>query len=69
MPVTIYTKTGCPHCAAAKDSFIKQKIKFSEINVTDNPDKIRELEKLAGVRKVPVIITDGRVSVGFNGGT
>ena len=39
-----------------------------EINISDNPNKIGELVKLAGVRKVPVIVDNGRVTVGFNGG-
>lgn len=66
--ITIYTKTGCPYCKAAKESFAQKNIKFNEINVSDNPDKIDELVKLAGVRKVPVIVDNGRVTVGFNGG-
>lgn len=68
MAATIYTKTGCPYCKAAKESFKKQNIDFIEINVSDHPDKIGELAKLAGVRKVPVIVDNGRVTVGFNGG-
>jgi len=68
MAVTIYTKTGCPYCQAAKEAFRKQNIEFNEINVSEDQGKIDELVKVAGVRKVPVIIDDGKVTVGFNGG-
>ena len=67
MAVTMYTKTGCPYCKAAKESFEKQGVAFTEINVTNNPEKITELERLAGARKVPVIVDNGKVTVGFNG--
>lgn len=68
MAVTIYTKTGCPFCKAAKESFSKKNVEFTEINVSNNPDKIEEIVKLAGVRKVPVISENGQITVGFNGG-
>jgi len=66
--VTIYTKNGCPYCEAAKASFKQQKTEYNEINVSEVPEKIDELVKIAGVRKVPVIVDNGKVSVGFNGG-
>ena len=68
MAVTIYTKTGCPYCSSAKEAFRKNNVEYVEINLTNNPEKIQELVKLAGVRKVPVIVEGGNVTVGFNGG-
>ena len=68
MAVTIYTKHGCPHCTRAKQSYAEKNIEFVEINLSDDPDKIEELVKIAGVRKVPVIVDQGKVTVGFNGG-
>jgi glutaredoxin 3 len=68
MGVTVYTKSGCPYCKAAKESFEKQGVAFTEINVSNNPEKIAELEKLVGVGIVPVIVDDSKVTVGFNGG-
>lgn len=68
MAVTMYTKDGCPFCKAAKDSFEKRGVAFTEINVSSNPEKIHELVRIAGVQKVPVIVDDGKVTVGFNGG-
>lgn len=68
MAVTMYTRNGCPYCKAAKEYFENQGVSFTEINFSNNPEKIDELVKLAGVRKVPVIVDDGKVTVGFDGG-
>jgi len=67
--VTIYTKTGCPYCAAAKEDLKKRAVQYEEINLTENPKRIPEIVKLAGGRNVPVIVTEGSVSVGFAGGS
>ena len=39
-PVTIYTKTGCPYCAAAKKHYTDQGMPFEEINVTERPETL-----------------------------
>lgn len=67
MAVIIYTKSGCPYCEKAKASFQERNIDFTEINVSKHSDKIDELVALAGARKVPVIVNEGAVTVGFNG--
>ncbi len=66
--VTIYTKPGCPYCAAAKEHYSKQGISFKEIDVYDIIGAKEEAIRLAGRRIVPVIIEDGKVQVGFGGG-
>ncbi|MGO4872855.1 MAG: Uxx-star family glutaredoxin-like (seleno)protein [Roseiarcus sp.] len=67
MSVEIYTKTGCPNCAAAVRSFKLFNIPVKEINLSDHPERIEELVKLSGGRKLPVIVNDEKVSVGYNG--
>lgn len=67
--VTIYTKTGCPYCAAAMKHYRDEGIPFTEINVTENPEmKQKVLEVTGGRRTVPVIVEKGAVTVGFGGG-
>lgn len=68
MGVTIYTKTGCPYCAAACQYLEGQGTPFQEINVSRQPDKKAELIKVSGGRRVPVIVDGDEVTVGFNGG-
>ena len=67
--VTIYTKSGCPYCAAAKKHFSDQGVSFEEIDVysvAGAKDKANELS--GGKNMVPVIVEDGKVTVGFGGG-
>ncbi|MDD4051733.1 MAG: glutaredoxin family protein [candidate division Zixibacteria bacterium] len=67
--VVIYTKPGCPYCAAAKEHYQKKRIAFDEINVIDNAAAQRKLLALSGgERIVPVIVDKGEVIVGWNGG-
>lgn len=68
MAVTIYTKVSCPYCAKAILALKERNVDFTEINVTLNPDKIEEMVKLSGSRKVPVLVDNGQVTVGYNGG-
>jgi glutaredoxin len=68
--VRIYTKVGCPYCAAAKDDLKKRGVAFEEIDVHTVPGADGEAAKFAGGRKmVPVIVEDGKVTLGFNGGS
>ena len=66
--ITIFTKPGCPFCAAAKDDFRKRGVEFTEHNVlADGEARKRMLALNGGKRAVPTIVEDGRVRVGFNG--
>lgn len=67
--VTMYTKPGCPYCAAAKDHYNGEGVAFDEINVIDNPTAQEELLKLSSGQKiVPVIVDKGEVKLGWGGG-
>lgn len=67
--VTVYTKTGCPYCAAAKKHYTDSKIPFTEINVHEVPGaEAKALEISGGKRIVPIIVENGRVTLGFGGG-
>jgi glutaredoxin len=67
--VTIYTKKGCPYCAAAKKHYSELGVKYKEIDVHETTDAQEKVLKLTGGKKiVPVIIEDGRVTAGFGGG-
>ena len=67
--VTIYSKDGCPYCAAAKKHYTEQGISFKEIDIYDTPAAKDEIVKLTGGKRiVPVIVEDGKVTAGFGGG-
>ncbi len=67
--VTIYTKDGCPYCAAAKKHYTDNGIAFTEIDVF-NTDGAKEkvLELSDGQAIVPLIVENGEVKLGFGGG-
>lgn len=65
---TIYTKPGCPYCAAAMEDFRQRQVPFRQIDVQHDPAARAVMQKLTGGLKVPTIVhPDGSVSVGFDG--
>jgi glutaredoxin 3 len=68
--VVIYTKPGCPYCAAAMNDLIGRGVEFEEIDVTTTPGgKDRLAELTFGSMLVPVIVEeDGSVHVSAGGG-
>ena len=67
--VVIYTKDGCPYCAAAKKHYTDECIEFEEINVLQiNGAKEKVLELTKGQNIVPVIVDKGEIKIGFGGG-
>jgi glutaredoxin len=66
--ITIYTKPGCPYCAAAMDQMQRDGEQFTEHNVKADKSALGEMLDLnGGRRQVPTIVRDGKVEVGFNG--
>ena len=60
-PVTIYTKTWCPYCMAAKDLLDRKGIAFTEVEITGKPDLRDEMLKKANGRStVPQIFIGSR---------
>jgi glutaredoxin len=67
---TVYTRTGCPFCAALREDLESRDVTYREINVSDHPERIPELLKLTGGRRVVPVLVDGRgISVSPRGGT
>ena len=63
--VTIYTKPGCPYCAAAKEDLEKRGVAYKEVNVQGDEKALEEMLKYSeGVRCVPVFVEDGKAVVG-----
>ena len=63
-PITIYTKSWCPYCHAAKDLLKKKKAAFDEISVDgDRAAQSRMADKAGGRWTVPQIFI-GDVHVG-----
>lgn len=64
----IYTKPGCPYCAAAKDDLQRRGVRYTEYDVRADPAALRRmLESNGNRRRVPTIVEGNQVSVGFYG--
>lgn len=64
MATIIYGKPGCPYTIRAKQAHPDA----TYFDVTMDPAKLDEMLRLSdGARKVPVIVEDGKVTIGFGG--
>jgi glutaredoxin len=52
--ITVYSKNQCPFCDRAKQLLESREVKFTEINVSENPEA-REYLLEQGLRSVPQI--------------
>jgi C_GCAxxG_C_C family probable redox protein len=67
--VTIYTKPGCPYCAAAKQDLEERGVTYKEFSIQDDPKVAQEVMRLSnGKGIVPILVTGEEVKVGFGGG-
>jgi glutaredoxin 3 len=64
--VIIYTTNWCPYCNAAKALLRSKSVEFEEIDVTDDPERRMEMERLSRRRTVPQIFIDGRPIGGYD---
>ena len=64
--VVIYTTNYCPYCFGAKALFRSKSVEFEEIDVTNDPSRRLEMERLSRRRTVPQIFIDGHPVGGFD---
>lgn len=61
-PVTIYTKSWCPYCHAAKELLTKKGVSFEEIDVADREKQDAMAKRANGRSTVPqIFIGDAHV--------
>ena len=67
--VIIYTKPGCPYCAAAMQDLEERGVPYEEISTENNPKAVEEVMRLSnGKGIVPVMVSGEEVKIGFGGG-
>ena len=64
--VVIYTTSYCPYCFGAKRLLREKQVEFEEIDVTEEPQRRAEMERLSSRRTVPQIFINGRPIGGFD---
>ncbi len=66
--VLIFGHDFCDYTSSARADYSDRNIPFEYINVLEDEDGLRRMMDLNhGSRDIPVIVEDGRVSVGFGG--
>jgi len=63
--VTIYSTPACGYCAKAKEFFKSNLVSYTEHNVAEDHTRRDQMIEMTGQRKVPVLVVDGEVLVGF----
>jgi glutaredoxin 3 len=58
--VTIYTKSWCPYCAAAKELLTRKGVSFEEIEISGRNDLRDEMVQRSGRATVPQIFIGER---------
>lgn len=68
--VLIFGKDAWPYTRAAREAYAKKETEVDYLNVVSDPDQLDAMLKHTnGVREVPVIVEQGKVTIGFDGGT
>ncbi len=66
MKVKVYSTPSCPWCVRVKEFLKQHKVKFEEIDVSENKKAAMELVMKSGQMGVPVIEVDDKIVVGFD---
>ena len=67
--IVLYTHPDCPFSAQAKMHYRRQRVAYTEIDVSKQPDQIPALLGLSGGERItPIIVENGVVTIGFEGG-
>jgi glutaredoxin 3 len=67
-PVLIFGQDLCPYTSAAREDFSRRKVPFEYVNVLQDDQGLqRMLQYSNGRRQIPVIVEQGKVTIGFRG--
>ena len=67
-PLTLFTKPDCPYCDEAREALEKEKIAFTEKDLTEDASAADYLNKKEiGTQGVPVVEVNGRFQLGWTG--
>lgn len=68
--VIIFGKDTCPYTRAARRDYATRNVPFEYRNVAHDPAALQQmLQYSGGQQRVPVIVENGRATVGYQGDT
>jgi glutaredoxin 3 len=66
--VLIFGQDLCPYTSSARADFSRRKIPFEYVNVLEDDEGLQRMLKYSnGRRQIPVIVEEGKVTIGFGG--
>ena len=63
--IIVYSTPACPYCVAARNLLSGRGLKYTEFDVSRNPNKREEMNRLSNRRTVPQIFIDNQHIGGF----
>lgn len=66
--VVIYSTPTCPFCKRTKEYLSRKGISYTDIDVSQDREKAREMTEKSGQMSVPVTMIDDEIVVGFDQG-
>ena len=64
--VVVYSTPTCPYCKRAKEYLSRKGISYTDIDVSQDREKAKEMTEKSGQMSVPVILIDDQVVAGFD---
>lgn len=64
MEVTVYSTPDCVQCMTTKRHMDRLGIKYTEVSLQDNPEKLQEFVD-AGYKTAPIVTTDIKIWSGY----
>ena len=64
--VKIYSTPSCTYCKQAKAFFKEEGIEFEDVDVSKDQAAAKEMVEKSGQMGVPVIIINGKLTIGFD---
>ncbi len=64
--VVIYTRGYCHYCDSAKKLLDGKGVEYSEVDLDEHPERLKEMIELSNRRTVPQIFIDGKSIGGFD---
>jgi glutaredoxin-like YruB-family protein len=66
MKIKVYSTQTCPWCVRLKEYLRSKKIKFQEVDVSEDEEAANEMIEKSGQMGVPQIEINGKMIVGFD---
>lgn len=67
MNITIYTKSACPNCTAAKQLLKAKGMTYNEVNLDSDSERAAFIDMFKEARQMPQIFIDGQRVGGLAG--